>query len=158
MLYGSETWPIRSEDLKRLEVFDHRCLRHISRIQWTDRISNVEVRKRVLGEGSNSLCRTLRLHRLRWLGHVLRMPSHRIPSRTLFAEPSANWRKARGGQRMTWQKDMKNVTKPLGQTGAIRLPGWGPRDSVNMWLCTLRDMAQNRTQWRECCRTLTESL
>ena len=52
----------------------------------------------------------------------------------------------------------ENVTKPLGQTRVVRLPGWGPRDSGNMWLCTLRDMAQNRTQWRECCRMLTESL
>ena len=32
LLYASETWPLRLEDKRRLEVFDNRCLRSISRI------------------------------------------------------------------------------------------------------------------------------
>ncbi|KER22698.1 hypothetical protein T265_09253 [Opisthorchis viverrini] len=43
LLYGSETWPLRAEDVKRLSVFDHRCLRSIARIWWEHRISNSEV-------------------------------------------------------------------------------------------------------------------
>ncbi|KER24112.1 hypothetical protein T265_08154 [Opisthorchis viverrini] len=34
LLYGSETWPLRAEDVKRLSVFDRRCLRSIARIWW----------------------------------------------------------------------------------------------------------------------------
>ena len=37
LLYGNETWPLRV-DLKRLEVFDHRCLRSIAGVGWCQRI------------------------------------------------------------------------------------------------------------------------
>ncbi|KAA3673479.1 adenosine deaminase [Paragonimus westermani] len=37
LLYGSETWPLRVEDVNRLQVFDHRCLRSIARIGWHQR-------------------------------------------------------------------------------------------------------------------------
>ncbi|VDP69333.1 unnamed protein product [Schistosoma curassoni] len=37
LLYGSETWPVRVEDIRRLLVFDHRSLRSIARISWDHR-------------------------------------------------------------------------------------------------------------------------
>ncbi|KAG5447044.1 hypothetical protein CSKR_108892 [Clonorchis sinensis] len=94
-------------------------------------------------------------HRLRWLGHVLRMPKHRLPRRVLFSVPPSDWRKPRGGQRMTWQKGVKEITKSLGVVGAVRLPGWGPRDPACAWLETLQEMAANRCQWRSCCQFLS---
>ena len=30
LFYGSETWPLRAEDSRRISVFDHRCLKHSS--------------------------------------------------------------------------------------------------------------------------------
>ncbi|KER19410.1 hypothetical protein T265_15549, partial [Opisthorchis viverrini] len=42
LLYGSETWSLRAEDIKRLSVFDHRCVRSIARIWWEHRIRNSE--------------------------------------------------------------------------------------------------------------------
>ena len=33
-----------------------------------------------------SVTEELRIHRLRWLGHVLRIPDNRLPRRALFAE------------------------------------------------------------------------
>ena len=30
LLYGYETWPLRQQDVHRLEVFDHRCLRQLA--------------------------------------------------------------------------------------------------------------------------------
>ena len=47
LIYGCEIWPIRSEDLHRLQVFDHRCLRTIGHIGWKPKISNKEVRQRI---------------------------------------------------------------------------------------------------------------
>ncbi|GAA53045.1 hypothetical protein CLF_109407 [Clonorchis sinensis] len=64
------------------------------------------------------------------------------------------WRKPRGGQRMTWQKGVKVITKSLGVVGVVRLPGWGPRDPACAWLETLQEMAANRCQWRSCCQFL----
>ncbi|VDP48372.1 unnamed protein product [Schistosoma mattheei] len=40
LLYGSETWPVREENIRTLLVFDHRCLRNIARISWDHRVSN----------------------------------------------------------------------------------------------------------------------
>ncbi|VDO88870.1 unnamed protein product [Schistosoma mattheei] len=49
LIYVSETWPIRVEDTRKLQVFDHRCLRNIAEVCWDHRVSNSEVRRRVLG-------------------------------------------------------------------------------------------------------------
>ena len=124
LLYGSETWSVRVEDLRRLQVFDNRCLRTIARIR------NQVIRKRVLGEGYDGTIREcIERHQLRWLGHVLRMPTHRLPHKALFALPDSTWRKPKGGKPMTWQRGLKSLPKSLGSVGAARLLGWGPRDS-----------------------------
>ena len=158
LLYGCETWLLRAEDLRRLEVFDHRCLRSIAGIGWHNRISNTQVRKRVFGNKgeSHSLANLTRVNKLEWLGHVLRTPSHRLARRALFARPHHSWCRAAGGQALTWQREMKTVTKSLGSVGSVRLPGWGPRDPSDLWLHTLSEMASNRNQWRSCCYFLAK--
>ncbi|CAH8481648.1 unnamed protein product [Schistosoma intercalatum] len=154
LLYGSETWPVRVEDIRRLLVFDHRCLRNIARISWNHRVSNAVVRKRVLGKDGKSIDDVVKLHQLRWLGHVLRMPNDRLPRRAMLSGIGVGWKKARGGQTKTWHKSMKSLTSGLSHVGRCRLPGWGPRDVSNRWLETLNDMAQNRLQWRRCIHSL----
>nr|CAH8876432.1 unnamed protein product [Trichobilharzia regenti] len=154
LLYGCETWPLRVEDMKRLAVFDHRCLRSISRVKWHNKVSNMEVRRRVLGKQGKSIDEVVKLQRLRWLGHVLRMPSHRLPRRAMLADIGSGWKKASGGQTKTWHQSMKSTTVGLSHVGRCRLPGWGPRDGKNLWLETIGDMAQNRSQWRRCIHSL----
>jgi exonuclease III len=151
LLYGCETWPLLSDDVHRLSVFDHRCLRSIARIWWQHHVSNDEVRRRVLGFDSPPLNQIISHHRLRWLGHVLRMPAQRLPRRAMFALPGHGWKKQRGGQPMTWSRGVKKTTLSLASVGSSRLPGWGPKDSEHRWLETLEDMAQSRSQWRVCC-------
>ena len=81
------------------------------------RIRNETVRKRVFGHvGGTSVGDCIQHNKLRWLGHVLRMPSQRLPM------PDSEWRKPKGGQSLTWQKGMKSVTS-LGSVGSSRLPG-----------------------------------
>ncbi|KER23942.1 hypothetical protein T265_08302 [Opisthorchis viverrini] len=119
------------------------------------RISNSEVRRMVFGRNNSpSIDELITLHRLRWLGHVLRMPVDRLPRRALFAQPCEGWKRARGGQTMTWQRSMKAITSKLSCAGHCRLPGWGPRDGPHQWLETLSDMAQSRPQWRSCIQAI----
>ena len=86
LLYGCETWSTRKEDLQRLSVFDHRCLRSIAGVWWEQRISNEEVRRRVFGEGKPGTAgeSVISRQQLRWLGHVLRMPAQTSPSRPVW--------------------------------------------------------------------------
>ena len=158
LLYGCETWALKTEDLRHLQTFENRCLRSIGHITWHNRVRNDVVRAQLFGKDkiNDTLSHAINLHRFRWLGHVLRMPSQRLPRRALFSEIPSNWRKARGGQKLTWLKEIKSLTKNLAIVDRVRLPGWGHRDPPALWLETLKDMASNRTQWRECCRCLAE--
>ena len=157
LLYGAETWPLRAEDIRQLSVFDHRCLRSIARVWWEHRISNAEVRRMVFGANARSIEEVLTLHRLRWLGHVLRMPDNRLPKRALFAQPCNWWKRKPGGQCMTWQRSMKAVTCKLSRVGRCRLRGWGPKDHSHQWLETLTEMAQSRSQWRMCIQAIASN-
>ena len=124
LLYGSETWTTRVQDLRRLRVFDNRCLRTIAGIGWNERIRNTDVHRLIFGSTmKHSLEGTIRRSQLRWLGHVLRMSDHRLPKRALFSIPPSEWRKSVGGQRMTWSKEVKQITKGLSTVGSARLPG-----------------------------------
>ena len=72
-----------------VSLFDHRCLRYIGHFSWKQRISNDEVRRRIFGDpkSSRKLNQIILGTRLRWLGHVLRMNSSRLPKKFLLAEP-----------------------------------------------------------------------
>ena len=141
--------------MKRLAVFDNRCLRSTSHVRWYNKASNIEIRRRVLGKEGKSIDEAMKLHKLRWLGHVLRMPSHHLPRLwAMLAEIGPDWRRASGGQTKTWNRSMKCLTVNLSHVGRCRLPGWGPRDSKNQWLETVIDMARNHCQWRRCIHSL----
>ncbi|VDP78574.1 unnamed protein product [Schistosoma mattheei] len=71
---------IFKESRLTLSVFDHRCLRRIGDIQWQHHVGSAEVRHRVFGHrDDNAIGVTILKHGIRWLGHVLRMSSQRIP-------------------------------------------------------------------------------
>ena len=140
---------LKAEDIRRLSMFDHRCLRSIGKIWWEHRISNTGVRQMVLAPRNLFVTEQLHHHRLRWLGQVLRMSDDRLPRRALFSEPKVSWIRSSGGQHMTWQRNMKCLTEGLSRIGNVRLAGWGPRDPFHLWLETLSDMT-SRSQWRSC--------
>jgi len=46
VLYSSETWPMKLDQLRKMEAFDHRCLQHIASINLSDFVTNESVRSR----------------------------------------------------------------------------------------------------------------
>ncbi|VDP73108.1 unnamed protein product, partial [Schistosoma mattheei] len=112
----------------KLLVFDHRCLKSISRICWDHWVSNSKVRRRVLGNDGKSVDEVVNLHRLRWLGQVLRMPEHRLSRRGMLTSVGDGCKKVRGGQTKTWHQCLKSLTSILTHVGRCRLLGWGPGD------------------------------
>ena len=93
LIYGCKTWPTRAEDLHRLQVFDHRCLRTIGRICWKQKITNEGVRQRIFRstDKAKSLADVNQQARLRWLDHVLRMDDKGL-TQVIFATRGSSWK------------------------------------------------------------------
>ena len=74
MLYGSETWTLYHHHIKLLRTIQQRHLRSILKIRWDYFITNDEVLNHAR---STDIEIILVRNRLRWLGHVARMPDVR---------------------------------------------------------------------------------
>jgi hypothetical protein len=90
LLYGCETWMIYKHQLKKLERFHQRCLRHILRVKWTTPTPDTEILERSeMMSVEATICR----HSLRWSGHLVRMDDTRIPKQLFYGELSLGKRK-----------------------------------------------------------------
>ena len=85
LLYGSETWSTIKSHVNRIEAFHQRCLRRIMRIKWFSKTSNEIVLQRAVIE---NVATFISRNRLRWFGHVARMPSERLPKKLLQWKPT----------------------------------------------------------------------
>jgi len=70
VLYGAETWTLRTVDQKHLESFKMWCWRRMEKIIWTNHVRNEEVLHRVK-EHRNSL-HEISKRKANWIGHILR--------------------------------------------------------------------------------------
>jgi len=46
-LYGSKTWTLQKEDIRRLEAFEIRIWRRMMKVPWTEHKTNEEILQRV---------------------------------------------------------------------------------------------------------------
>ena len=105
-----------------------RCLRNILGITWRDKVTNEAVLART---GSKSMFQTLKVRRLRWLGHLRRMPDGRLPKDILYSELSAGSR-GRGRPLLRFKDVVKRDMKALD----IATDNW-------------ERLAEDRTKWRQ---------
>src|SRR5437899_4339758 len=70
LLYGSETWTLKKEDIRKLEALEMWLWRRMEKVSWKDRISNEVVLGRVGVE--RKLINMLRNRKKKWIGQVLR--------------------------------------------------------------------------------------
>jgi len=115
LLYGSETWTLLQEDLRKLEVFHMRSKRMILGIRWHDFVRNTEVVDRInlpcvqdiIAKRQNSL-----------FGHVVRLddhtPAHRALSQVAAARTGPRfgpgWRRRPGRPRHSWIQQIGDGT------------------------------------------------
>ena len=69
MLHGSDTWPIRKENVVALQRAEMRMVKWMCGIKLKDRFPSKELRERL---GIDNIALVLQQNRLRWYGHVLR--------------------------------------------------------------------------------------
>nr|VZI18409.1 unnamed protein product [Spirometra erinaceieuropaei] len=150
LLYGCECWALRVADERKLEVFDHHCLRIILRVKLTDFVSNEIVRARC--DNIARITQAIQERRLRWFGHVLRRPPQELSVTALDPAPLPNWRRRRGGQFKTWldtvRQDMEVVLGPS---------VFGLRRWRREWVELSRSAAADRHAWRGTIRDIIEA-
>ena len=71
MMHGSETWPVRKENVVALQRAEMRMVRWMVRcgVKLKDRVPSKKLRERL---GVDDIALVLQQNRLRWYGHVLR--------------------------------------------------------------------------------------
>ena len=69
MLLGSETWPVRKENVVALQRVEMRMVRWMCGVKLKDRLPSKELRERL---GIDDIALILQQNRLCWYGHVLR--------------------------------------------------------------------------------------
>ena len=69
MMHGSETWPVRKENVVALQRAEMRMVRWMCGVKLKDRLPSMELRVRL---GVDDIALILQQNRLRWYGHVLR--------------------------------------------------------------------------------------
>ena len=69
LMYGSETWPMKVDDLNRLERTERMMVRWMCGVSLKDRRSSVDLYQSL---GIENVAEVVRRGRLRWFGHVER--------------------------------------------------------------------------------------
>jgi len=66
-LYGSETWTLRKEDIKRIQAFEMWIWRKMEKSSWTAHVSNEEVLSLV--NEQRCLVHVIKQRQANWIGH-----------------------------------------------------------------------------------------
>ena len=125
LLYGYEAWTTYRWQERKLNAFHFHCLRNILGITWKDKITNAEVLRRT---GSNTLFYILMQRRLRWLGHVRRMPCGYLPKDILYGELAIG-RRDLGRQKLRFKDVVKRDLRTARldeewESMALQRPQW----------------------------------
>jgi hypothetical protein len=135
LLWGCESWALKEEDRRRIEVFHNRSLRRMLNITiyevMEQHISNQEVRTRM---HSYSMQQTMELRRARWLEKISHMGSDRGPRKILVAWTTNE--RPRGRPQQTIRHGLASTL-----TDHLKLPS----PKMNDWI----KLASNHKEWGE---------
>ena len=128
VMYSCESWVMTSRDETLLNTWERKILRRIygpvaEAGLWRSR-TNEEVYSLY---GEPSLVTEIKRARIRWLGHVERMPSERAARKSANEKPEG--RRLRGRPRKRWLEDVEEDLRELG---------------VRRW----RQKAADRDEWK----------
>ena len=116
LLYGSETWNLTIRDCNRLNAFDMSCLRRLENVKWYHHVRN--------RTKQHPVTITLTQRRLRWFGHLQRMPAEsEVLKLHNFSPGTIGWTRSRGRPRRRWldcvSQDLAVIDLPLAE--AVRI-------------------------------------
>jgi hypothetical protein len=109
LVYGSETWPMKVDDMQRLERAERMMVRWMCGVSLKNRISCEELNRRLSVVG---VADVVRHGRLRWFGHVERKDSNDWVSACRNIEVAGA--KSRGRGKKTWGECVRHDLDLLG--------------------------------------------
>ena len=132
MLHGSETWPVRKENVVALQRAEMRMVRWMCGVKLKDRLPSKELRQRL---GVDDIALILQQNRLRWYGHVLRKDDDWVNK---CMEYEVEGSRPRGRPKRTWKEvvredcqacklnkeDAVDRCKWTKMIKEVRWPGW----------------------------------
>ena len=109
LVYGSETWQMKTADMQRLERTEWMMVRCMCCASLKSRISSNDLNKRLNVEAVTDV---VRQRRLRWFGHLEHTDGNDwVSSCRSFEAVGA---KCQGGSRKTWGECVRGDMKSLG--------------------------------------------
>ena len=139
LLYGSETWNLAIRDCNRLNAFDMSCLRWLENVKWYHHVRHSTIRQQTK---QHPVSITLTQRRLRWFGHLQRMPPEsEVLKLHNFSPGTIGWTRPRGRPRRRWldcvSQDLAVIDLPVAEAARI---------------------ANHRIAWRAVLRRVTSTL
>ena len=101
MLHGSETWPVRKENVVALHRTEMRMVRWMCGVKLKDRLPSKELRERL---GIDDIALVLQQNRLRWYGHVLQKDDDDDDWVKKCMEYEVEGPRPRGRPKRTWRE------------------------------------------------------
>ena len=99
MLHGSETWPVRKENVVTVQRAEMRMVRWMCGVKLKDTLPGKELRERL---GIDDIALVLQQTRLRWYGHVLRKDDDDWVKKCMEYEVEGS--RPRGRPKRTWKE------------------------------------------------------
>jgi hypothetical protein len=122
-------------DRKQLNIFERKVYRRILGLVYQNEKENwrISTNNKIYAiVDKPTITDTIRIHRLRWFGHVQRMEENRIPKRVL--NMNLETRRRRGRPRNRWQDEVREDGRVVGG---------------EVW----QDKVYNREEWKKLLRT-----
>ena len=102
MKFGSEVWVLKKREKQRLEAAWMKFLRHLLGITKLDKEKNQGIREKT---GAKNIVKEIKQHQKKWLQHVQRMDTNRLPKQALQYKPKG--RRYVGRPRKRWRDQLR---------------------------------------------------
>lgn len=106
LTYQCQTWSLNVEKEWKITTCEMKCLRKTINVTRRDRIMNDIIRQQI---GTKPVIDFIKQHRIKWFGHLMRMPNSKPALRAYLKRESGY--KSRGRPRKTWLHGVKEVMK-----------------------------------------------
>ena len=101
MKYGREAWVLTKREEQRLEAAQTKFLRHLLGITKIDKEKNQCIRQKT---GAQNIVKVIKQYQEKWLQHVQRMDTNRLPKQALHYKPKG--RRNIGRPRKRWRDQL----------------------------------------------------